>query len=76
MGGTGGAVEVIISPEGGHGKNAVTELGGHFIMTATTISQAENDDFSTANDFRTVGIVIDPTTVSYTHLTLPTNREV
>ena len=30
-------------------------------MTATTISQAENDDFSTANDFRTVGIVIDPT---------------
>ena len=61
MGGSGGAVEVIISPEGGHGKNAVTELGGHYLMTATTISQAENDDFSTANDFRQVGIVIDPT---------------
>ncbi len=61
MGGSGGAVEVIVSPEGGHGKNAVTELGGHFILTATTISQAENDDFSTANDFRQVGIVIDPT---------------
>ena len=61
MGGSGGAVEVIISPEGGHGSNAVTELGGHYLMTATTISQAENDDFSTANDFRTVGIVVDPT---------------
>ena len=61
MGGSGGAVEVIVSPEGGHGSNAVTELGGHYLMTATTISQAENDDFSTANDFRTVGIVVDPT---------------
>jgi len=30
-------------------------------MTATTITQAENDDFSTANDFRQVGIMIDPT---------------
>ena len=61
MGGSGGVVDVIISPEGGHGKNAITELGGHFIMTATTVSQAENDDFSTANDFRQVGIVVDPT---------------
>ena len=62
IGGSGGVVDVIISPEGGHGKNAITELGGHYIMTATTISQAENDDFSTANDFRQVGIVVDPTT--------------
>ena len=62
IGGSGGIIEVIISPEGGHGKNAITELGGHYIMTATTISQAENDDFSTANDFRQVGIVVDPTT--------------
>ena len=61
MGGSGGAVEVIISPEGGHGFNAITELGGHYLMTATTISQSENDDFSTANDFRQVGIVVDPT---------------
>ena len=61
IGGSGGVVDVIISPAGGHGKNAITELGGHFIMTATTVSQAENDDFSTANDFRQVGIVVDPT---------------
>jgi hypothetical protein len=60
-GGSGGAIEVIISPDGGHGSNAVTELGGHYIMAATTITQAEDDNFTVANDFRTVGIIVDPT---------------
>ena len=60
--GTGGAIDVIISPVGGHGSNAVTELGGHYVMAATTITQAEDDNFSTANDFRTVGIIVDTTT--------------
>ena len=31
-------------------------------MTATTLSQAEGDDLTTANDFRQVGLVVDPTT--------------
>jgi hypothetical protein len=60
--GTGGAIEVIISPKDGHGNDAVAELGGHFVMTATTLSQAEGDDLTTANDFRQVGLVVDPTT--------------
>ena len=60
--GTGGAIEVIISPKEGHGNDAVAELGGHFVMTATTLSQAEGDDLTTANDFRQVGLVVDPTT--------------
>ena len=30
-------------------------------MLATTLTQAEGDDFTTANDFRSVGIVVDPT---------------
>ena len=30
-------------------------------MAATTITQAEDDNFPTANDFRTVGIIVDPT---------------
>ena len=47
--GTGGAVGVIISPNDGHGNNAVTELGGHYVMAAVTLTQAEGDDFSTAN---------------------------
>ena len=60
--GTGGAITVVIGPKGGHGKSAIDELGGHFVMTATTISEAEGDDFSTVNDFREVGLVLNPTT--------------
>ena len=61
MGGSGGAVEVVISPKNGHGNDAIGELGGHFVMTATTLSQAEGDDITTSNDFRQVGIIVDPT---------------
>ena len=60
--GTGGAVGIIISPKNGHGHSAINELGGHYVMTATTLTQDEGDDVSTANDFREVGLVIDPTT--------------
>ena len=61
MGGSGGAIEVVISPKNGHGNDAIGELGGHYVMTATTLSQAEGDDITTVNDFRQVGIVVDPT---------------
>ena len=37
--GSNGAIEVIISPKGGHGNDAVAELGGHYVMTATTLTQ-------------------------------------
>ena len=57
--GTGGAVVPIISPKGGHGFNAVTELGGHFVMMNSKLEQAEGDDVTVANDFREVGIVKD-----------------
>ena len=53
--------DVIISPKGGHGTNGVNELGGHFVMTNTTLTGAEGDDISATNDFRNVGIVVDPT---------------
>ena len=65
-GGSGGAVQVVISPKGGHGSDAVTELGGHFVMNAVTLTQAEGDDITTANDFRQVGLVVDPTTYGST----------
>jgi hypothetical protein len=61
--GSGGAIDVIISPDDGHGFNVVTELGAHYVMSAITLTQAEGDDFTTGNDFRSVGIVVDPTTV-------------
>jgi hypothetical protein len=60
MGGSDGAVNVIISPNGGHGFDAVAELGGHFVMTTTTLTGGESDDFTTANDFRQIGLVVNP----------------
>ena len=61
-GGSGGVISVVISPKGGHGSNAVRELGGHYVMTRTTLTGAESDDILAGNDFRNIGIVVDPTT--------------
>jgi len=58
--GTGGAVVPIISPKGGHGKDAIAELGGHYVMVNVKLEQFEGDDITVANDFREVGIVVDP----------------
>ena len=58
--GTGGSVQPIISPKGGHGKDAVHELGGHFVMTNVKLEQNEGADFTVSNDFREVGLVKNP----------------
>ena len=74
--GTGGAISVIISPKEGHGHSAITELGGHFVMNAVTLTQAEGDDITTANDFRQVGLVVDPTNFGTTTVSSnATNRQ-
>jgi len=72
--GSGGAISVIISPKGGHGFDAVGELGGHYVMAAVTLTQAEGDDFTTANDFRSVGLVVDPTNFGTTTVASATTR--
>jgi len=53
--------DVIVSPKDGHGTNGVNELGAHFVMTNTTLTGAEGDDIAATNDFRNVGLVVDPT---------------
>ena len=60
--GSGGAISIVISPKGGHGSNAVNELGGHYVMLNTLFIGAERDDLLTGNDFRNIAIVTDPTT--------------
>jgi hypothetical protein len=76
IGGSGGAINVFISPKGGHGFDAVEELGGHYLMMNTTLTQAEGDDFTVANDFRRVGLVVDPFLYGGTTLsTLTTARQ-
>ena len=51
----------IMGPPGGQGYNAVEELGGFYIMTNTTISGTEGSgDFVVDQDFRRVGVVLNP----------------
>ena len=60
---TGTELDVIIEPKGGHGFDAVDELGGFFVMTNTNFEGAETSnsgDFNTTNDFRRVSIIKDP----------------
>ena len=62
---SGSELDVIIPPKGGHGANAVEELGGHFVMMNTDFTGDESSnsgDFTTQNDFRRVGLLLDPTT--------------
>ena len=72
------ALEVIISPKGGHGSNAVNELGGHYVMINTTFSNTETQDVTESNDFRRVGIIKNPyahgTTSGSTYFTGATAR--
>ena len=59
---SGSELDVIIEPKGGHGKNAIKELGGFFVMMNTNFEAGETSntgDFTTANDFRRVVLMRD-----------------
>lgn len=58
--GSNGAIVPIISPRVGHGHDPIGELGGHYIMLNAKLEQAEGDDFAVGNDFREVGLLVDP----------------
>nr|BAR35437.1 baseplate wedge [uncultured Mediterranean phage uvMED] len=56
-------LDVIIEPKGGHGFNAVEELGGFFVMLNTSLEgteSANSGDVTVANDFRKVSLMRDP----------------
>lgn len=50
----------IISPRGGHGYDAETELYGVHLGISVKFSNNENGNISTDNDFRTIGVLKDP----------------
>ena len=61
--GSGAELDVIIPPKGGHGFNAVEELGGFFVMLNTSLEGTESTnsgDFTAANDFRKITLIKDP----------------
>lgn len=55
--GTGATARPIISPKGGHGKNAVNELFADKLMFIATLSSEKNQGITVANEFRQVGII-------------------
>jgi len=60
---TGSELDVMIEPKGGHGYDAVKELGGYYVMLNVNFEGAETSnsgDFTTANDFRRVVLIRDP----------------
>ena len=60
---SGSEVDVIIEPKGGHGYNAVEELGGFFVMLNVNFEgteSANSGDVTVANDFRRVCLIRDP----------------
>ena len=65
--GSGAELDVIIPPKGGHGFNAVEELGGFFVMLNTSLEGTESTnsgDFTAANDFRKITLIKDPQNAS------------
>lgn len=58
--GTGASARAIMSPKGGHGKNAINEFFSDTLMFFSNISMEKNSGFTLNNDFRQFGIIKNP----------------
>jgi len=55
-------LEFVIPPKGGHGADPVEELGGNYVILNSRLEYGEGSgDFPTDNDFRQIGVVLNPT---------------
>ena len=71
---TAGTIKAIIDPAGGHGTDAIEELGGHYVMVQAKFEPSDADVVQ-VNDFRRVGIVKNPVDpLTNTTATLSTAR--
>lgn len=59
-GANGAAAKAIISPQLGHGADPVAELGGFYTMIAGRFVDDEGGTFTVSNDFRRLGILMNP----------------
>lgn len=53
-------IRPIISPKGGHGKDAVSELYANNIMMVTRLDREKNKDIPITNGYRQVSIIKNP----------------
>jgi len=60
-GGDAATLQPRVSPPGGHGKNAVSELGGAYVMLNSRLIGNEGSDFPVEDDFRKVHLLLNPT---------------
>lgn len=59
-GGTGAVIEPLVAPRGGHGYEPAIELAAHYVGLAADFQGNENEDFPTANDYRQIGVLVNP----------------
>jgi len=73
--GSGANINVIIPPKGGHGSNALKELGAFYVMLNKSLVGAEGtSDIGVANDFRRIGLVRNPTNFGTSTVASATTR--
>jgi hypothetical protein len=73
--GSGANINVIIPPKGGHGYNALTELGAYYVMLNKSLTGAEGtSDIGVNNDFRRIGLVRNPYNYGTTTVATATTR--
>jgi len=58
--GYGAAAKAIISPQGGHGSDPLTELGASYLTINPQLDKSEGGILCTTNDYRQVALVEDP----------------
>jgi len=59
-GGSAATLSVRVGPPGGHGDNAVSELGGAFVMLNSRLIGNDGSDFPVGDDFRKVHLLVNP----------------
>ena len=64
--GAGFDAEAFASPFGGHGSNAIQELGANKIMIRTLLKGSEKGAFDVQNDFRQFSIIKNPQNAGWT----------
>ena len=58
--GSGAALVPVVGPRGGHGDDAIEELGAFFVMVNSRLEYGESGNFTTNNDFRKIGLLAQP----------------